>query len=121
MTSDEKSWVPPALGIAAIAGAATAFGLVRAHGNAPAQAALDPIAAPAAALSDAFKTAAKTVAPSVVSIMSLDQRRRCRRGADAAAGVARRSVGGARTFSRSATIWPAHSASSIRRGCSWRT
>ncbi len=75
MASNEKSWTRPVLGLATVAAAASVVGLVRVHGNSPAEPARVPADAQAAvgALSDAFKSAAKSVAPSVVSITTLDR------------------------------------------------
>jgi serine protease Do len=74
MTADRK-WITmhPAVALAAALAGGTIISLVRAHGNAPA----GPGGAPAAAneLSQAFKTAARNVAPSVVSIRAIDRDR----------------------------------------------
>ncbi len=67
---DLRAHLALAMGGAAVA--FTVFGLLRAHGNSPAMAA-EPAGLPAAALdlSEAFKQAAKSVSPSVVSITSV--------------------------------------------------
>ncbi len=74
MASNEK-WTRPTLGLATVATAASILGLVRVHGNSPADSTRVSADAQAAAgaLSDAFKSAAKSVAPSVVSITTLDR------------------------------------------------